>query len=369
MKEIYIAGISISLFCLLHLWRKEKESPALFWSKLILILWGFRFLIFYLKSSINLQAAPYLILIDQNLFFLDGPLLYFLTRSINQESFHWKKDLLHFIPFVLTASLAVDTYVSMSSADLISTFEQISQELDRKNFVPNWEELLFILAILLHNLIYIFLSVRKTRRYKKKIREIYSTVDQIDLKWLELILKLWLGLMLLPLCFFFSNYNLGLISSLLSQAIFLGSHVLCILFFGLNLLSHSFADTKLLKEKHKKKAAESREDREVYENLLAYMEKEKPYLEVKLGLADLAKAIGVHPNYLSYLINTYSKRNFFDFINSYRIEAIKKELAESDEHIMIIAYNNGFNSKSTFNEIFKRKTTMTPSQYRKKRQK
>ena len=95
-------------------------------------------------------------------------------------------------------------------------------------------------------------------------------------------------------------------------------------------------------------------------------EQEQPYLEVDLSLAQLAKQLDMHPNTLSQLINSYSGGNFFEFVNGYRIEEIKRELASSQEHIMIIAYNNGFKSKSSFNDVFKRKTGMTPSQYRKK---
>lgn len=56
--------------------------------------------------------------------------------------------------------------------------------------------------------------------------------------------------------------------------------------------------------------------------------------------------------------------NFYDLINTYRIEAIKQQLLTSDEQIIQLAYQNGFKSKSTFNKIFKEKTGMTPKAYK-----
>jgi len=96
-----------------------------------------------------------------------------------------------------------------------------------------------------------------------------------------------------------------------------------------------------------------------------FMEEKKPYLEVDLSLDKLAKLTNLKPNELSYIINNCTAGNFHDFVNIYRIESVKRELKQSNEQIILIAYSNGFNSKSTFNSVFKKNTGMTPSQYRK----
>jgi AraC-like DNA-binding protein len=73
-------------------------------------------------------------------------------------------------------------------------------------------------------------------------------------------------------------------------------------------------------------------------------------------------------HHLSQLINEGLNQNFFDFVNSYRIEEIKKQLHDPKlSHIKIeeIAFQNGFNSKSAFNTAFKKFTQTTPSQFRK----
>ncbi|MEM8888806.1 MAG: AraC family transcriptional regulator [Bacteroidota bacterium] len=366
MQDLYIAGISITIFSLLFILKRDEKNQALYFACLILGVWGSRFLFYYIKGNIDLHDASFLIVLDQNLFFLDGPLLYFLTRSINHEQFDWRKDTFHFLPFLLALGHALNTYFSISPEELVRHYQQIAREQAEGRFEPHWMEIVFISAILIHNLIYVILSIQKTAKYKKGIRSLYSTLDDIDLNWLDLVLKIWLGLMFFPLLIFFLNYTLGFIQAGITESIFMASLLACIGIYCYHLLSHKFADLKGIKDVGEKREKDIPEQNEHFEEVVRFMEREQPYLEVDLSLAQLAKQLDMHPNTLSQLINTYSGGNFFDFVNSYRVEEIKKELASSQEHIMIIAYNNGFKSKSSFNDVFKRKTGLTPSQYRKK---
>jgi len=96
------------------------------------------------------------------------------------------------------------------------------------------------------------------------------------------------------------------------------------------------------------------------------METEKPYLEPRITIAELAQRMDIPVNYLSQVINEQLDQNFFDFINTYRVAEFKRLLAEPDfQHytLLSLAYEAGFNSKSTFNAIFKKITGRTPSDY------
>ena len=71
--------------------------------------------------------------------------------------------------------------------------------------------------------------------------------------------------------------------------------------------------------------------------------------------------------YLSQIINDSLQKNFFDFINFYRIEESKNYLSDSKYkklNILEVLYEVGFNSKSTFNKVFKEHTGLTPTEYR-----
>lgn len=103
--------------------------------------------------------------------------------------------------------------------------------------------------------------------------------------------------------------------------------------------------------------------------LVKLMEKDKRYLESDLSSAKLAESLGISRKHLSQVINQQFNLNFKNFINKYRVEEAKKKLLDPKEQdfvLLKIALDAGFNSKSVFNEAFKKFTGMSPSEYRKK---
>ncbi|MCP4218462.1 MAG: helix-turn-helix domain-containing protein, partial [bacterium] len=103
--------------------------------------------------------------------------------------------------------------------------------------------------------------------------------------------------------------------------------------------------------------------------LTLLMEQEKRYRDSNLSIAKLAKELYVSVHFLSQLINEKTQKNFFDFINEYRIEEIKEQLkdpSQAKRPVLEIAFDSGFGTKSSFNRYFKKLTGQTPSQYRKK---
>ena len=98
------------------------------------------------------------------------------------------------------------------------------------------------------------------------------------------------------------------------------------------------------------------------------MDENKPFLQDDLSLGILAGQLGVTTNQLSQIINQKAGSNFFNFINGYRVQAVKDKLkdpAVAHYSILGIAYDCGFRSKSSFNKIFKATTGQTPQQYQK----
>ena len=105
---------------------------------------------------------------------------------------------------------------------------------------------------------------------------------------------------------------------------------------------------------------------EVIEQIKKLMESEKPYLDPELNLIDLAKRANMSRSQLSETINHGFQKNFNDFVNMYRIEAFKKMIAaEKHEQLSLlgIAYECGFNSKATFNRVFKKLTQTSPTEF------
>lgn len=99
------------------------------------------------------------------------------------------------------------------------------------------------------------------------------------------------------------------------------------------------------------------------------MDIEKIYRDENISLQSMAEKLSLSPHQLSQLLNENLNKNFWDFINTYRVEEAKRLLIDpkrAHQKILTIAFDVGFNTKASFNQVFKRYTGMTPSQYRKK---
>ncbi len=121
-----------------------------------------------------------------------------------------------------------------------------------------------------------------------------------------------------------------------------------------------------VKKYQKQKLSDARAN-QLKVQLTDYMQEHRPYLDNELALTDLSEQLGVSPHQLSQLLNQHFQQSFYDFINEYRIEEIKRRLSDpsvQNETILSLALEAGFNSKATFNTVFKRKEKMTPSAYR-----
>ena len=104
--------------------------------------------------------------------------------------------------------------------------------------------------------------------------------------------------------------------------------------------------------------------------LLAHLSDDKPFLNPNLSLRELACQIEIHPNQLSWLLNTNIGKNYNEFINKYRIDEFKLIAKnEKNAHLTIeaLAYESGFNSKTVFNTYFKKETGLTPKQFLKQK--
>lgn len=103
-----------------------------------------------------------------------------------------------------------------------------------------------------------------------------------------------------------------------------------------------------------------------YTFLISLLEKEKLYLDADLSLDILSGKLGISKSYLSALINQTTNKNFYHFVNSYRIEhliSLFKNQKDKEFTILSLAFESGFNSKSTFQSFFKKNTGKTPTQY------
>lgn len=111
------------------------------------------------------------------------------------------------------------------------------------------------------------------------------------------------------------------------------------------------------------------EAKQLADQLNRHFDLSKSYLNPDLTLSQLAIEIGISSHLLSQVINEQFNLNFFDFVNQYRVEEFKQRIVNPNYEnysLLGIAFECGFNSKSAFNRIFKKATSLTPSQYKEK---
>lgn len=116
-------------------------------------------------------------------------------------------------------------------------------------------------------------------------------------------------------------------------------------------------------EQDRKKLLDDETAIELEKTLINHINEHQPYLDASLSLRSLATEIGIHPNQLSWLLNTKLGKSFNDFVNGYRVTKFKKlALDQTNDHITLIglAYEAGFNSKTVFNTYFKKAEGQTP---------
>ena len=102
------------------------------------------------------------------------------------------------------------------------------------------------------------------------------------------------------------------------------------------------------------------------------METDKLYLDPDLDLSVLAARVGAARNQISYVINQTFGRNFYDYVNEYRVREVLRlmdDSARARDKMLTLAFDAGFNSKPTFNAVFKKITGRTPSDFRLKNKK
>jgi len=145
--------------------------------------------------------------------------------------------------------------------------------------------------------------------------------------------------------------------------------MLCIFLFGLGYVVYfqpGFFETPLVSKSKSEELFASYNDDETLQRLKNLLENDKLYLRPRLTLDEVAENLNLPGRYISFLINKKFQTNFNSFVNGYRVKEVLQRLndpKESHKTIVGIALDSGFNSKSSFNQIFKTVTGQTPSEF------
>lgn len=322
--------------------------------------------------------------------FLYGPLLYFYVREMTRpgQFLLKEKQWLHFVPAFI--HMAVTWPILFFSTERQLKILTGSNDLPAPdhffNFLLGDLELYLTIFQLT---IYFLLCFQLLHQHKHRIKLSFSYTDKISLNWLRALV---FGT--------FIVYIIWLLEELISPSLQLqtvfgillgGSMVILIYSMGYlalrqptifssrvannselqphrenNQIVDQLLPTAVNSSKYKNSPLTPEICVALLDDLHTLMENKKPYLDPKLSLPMLSESSGIPLSYLSQTINEHGGQNFFDFVNSYRIEEAKKRLSNLDDkkNILEIAMDVGFNSKSAFYSAFKKNTGMTPTVYR-----
>lgn len=230
---------------------------------------------------------------------------------------------------------------------------------------------------------YLFMIVRRLLRYRRLLRDYYASTEEHELRWVYVIGTLgglfWLAATLhLYIAFDPDGAGLTPAANVFASIAGLGLVAATVL-WGLRQRPPLVPQGEDAPErprvdgqppvpqvgKYEKSALNAEVSNRIARKLRAAMETDHLHRDPNLSLWSLARHIGAPPNYVSQTLNEVIGENFFDFVNGYRITEAKTLLSTTDDTVLAITYEVGFNARSSFYNAFKRVTGQTPTVYRK----
>lgn len=375
MDIIFLLGaFQVFFFGVLFLGRGKNRLPP----KLLLLFFsliGFVLIEHYLFQRRVIFEYTHLMGLTYTFPIILGPILFFYTKSLVNENnaIPFRDFLLHAIPFLFIISFLIFDFYFLSPQEKLIYYEKETQG-DTSGFIYI-AEFFINFSIPFYSIVSLFLL----KKHLKQIKQSYSNTKNIDLHWLKIVL----------ICMVFVSFVsvlMGLLSDFFNFISFEdGDNLMYITltviiyflgYYGIKqkpILSNDNPISQIetppnLKPKYATSSLKDVEKEKLIQSLTKSMESEKYYLNENLTLKELADKLETSPNNLSQIINEKFNKNFYEFINEYRINEVKRMLVDpkySHYSMIGIAFECGFNSKSTFNSVFKQFTGKTPTEFRK----
>jgi AraC-like DNA-binding protein len=364
-----IAGIAQSLLIVFIILVMKKNRRANIFYALFIIVFSSSIIPPLFHPGINLAAIYIFTLISVSGTAVSGSLLYFYSGFITDtiERFNLRTSV-HFLPFFVAMGLLL--------AVLDPSVPFPEQSLRQKIFGAS-----IFGSSILTAFIYTAVTFIRLKSYERQTRNYFSDFQRANVGWLRKVLGISLT--------FMGAWNIGFWIMLLGirQHFEAGIYIHFFLFMAIIFITayyisnqpELFRDSLEMKEalsltgkngrqKYARQNIGEAAQKKYLHELEEFIEREKPFLNENLTIKDLAQMTKIPVHHLSIVINNRRKMNFYAFINEYRVNEAIRILDENpdmtDASILSVAFRAGFNSKSTFNDAFKKVTGKTPSEYR-----
>lgn len=327
-----------------------------------------------LRTTGYVLYVPHLAWVHDPFPFACGPLLYLYLRELTSGggSRLGRRDWAHFVPFALCALYLAPSYLQGGDAKLAALWAEYTlPTLGRWYYVRS-------ALVVTHFLAYLVLVVRMLWRYTRRVKsggeaaagraalaQVRFLVAACVVIWVAAVLRFALDHtartnLLVPLMVSCVVYGLGYMamSGRAGQEVKEGEA---------RPLPEAAAAAVPLAPKYERSTLTPERAERYLKRLREVMESERPYADGELTLQKLAGRLSIPAQHLSQTVNGRLNQSFTDFVNAYRVAEAKRKLTDpSLKHysVLAIAEEVGFNSKSSFNAVFKKQTGLTPSEFR-----
>ncbi|PCK02940.1 MAG: AraC family transcriptional regulator [Alteromonadaceae bacterium] len=287
-----------------------------------------------------------------------GPFLLLYVRSItNPSSSDLKKDAWHGTPVVL--GLILITTTGLSSSDIrLEGYDTALGALAGYY----WDFIKYV------TLGYTAATLFQLYQYQGQLKQTYSLYSTNELNWLWILAGgffiNWSWGVTVHLVGKFTDTDAGITNSMGILANYITFLLMNILFIYSLVYAHKLLPTQA---QSNKKTSEEKPNDDTITKVTHAIEIDRIYLEQNINIEQFSSRVGLPVKTVSNVINRHFGTNFFEFINSHRVEAAKAMLVDpgySEQTILNILLQSGFNSKSAFHRHFKRFTGVSPSEFR-----
>jgi len=357
-----IGSFTAFVFALILFTKKGKQLSDKILSCWMLV-YGLNFLFVLLGTWKCLPGEYFWIGLASVTFITHFPVLYNYALALTVPRFSFKRKKLFYIALIIVVAFVTGISFILNRQQLDRFSYDVSGFLGLKIFIAT--VVLFVIVF------YLSKTYRLIQTHKANIKNIFSYQEKIDLVWVQRIVWGFAGLFsinFLAAIFMVS----GKISVANTDYIMYTALVLLVFYIGYwgykqGRIFYSQQETNISSSGKPTQPTLPKEKTNLTQKKLLQerMETEKPFLNPELTLYDLSKAVNIPTRELSSLLNHEMDMNFYEFVNRYRVREVKKRLeTDSDKFtILAIALDCGFNSKASFNRIFKQITEFTPTEY------
>jgi AraC-like DNA-binding protein len=326
-------------------------------------------------------AFPHFIGVAYQTPWVFGPLVFLYAAAASDRSwrFRWRHAI-HFVPVLITTIATVPTFM-LSASEKLVLWERL-----RVGELPAFLSVVDPLKYA-SGIGYSIATVLLLRHHQRRVQDSYANIERVNLRWLMWLAGAAAAIWVLAVTLRVGGSLPGFRDEYISLAMAL--LIYAIGYRGLRqpeIFNYQTAEFPVVARpdvaapppppdaaaeatvlRYERSGLDDREAQQIKISLLRLMETAQPWKDSELTLADLAARLDSTPHKLSEVLNSQIGQTFYDFVNGYRVREVQRRIKAGEARslkILALALDAGFASKSTFNDVFKRHTSQTPSDFR-----